>query len=218
LTAVAARRLRAIEEFSEIGAGFGIAMRDLEIRGAGNLLGVQQSGHIAAVGYELYCQLLENAVRRLQSLAPKLAIDVDIDLPGAAHFPSDYVPDMRLKIDLYRRLARVATFQDVEELRAELVDRFGEIPRPAKRMLELAELRLEAATWRITAIKREDRFLVFRYASAKRIEQLARLSRGKLRVVDDKSAYLTVSSQSGGAMTASPDALLAAARSVLQAK
>src|SRR5688572_19796673 len=83
-------------------AGCGIAMRDLEIRGAGNLLGVQQSGHIAAVGYELYCQLLENAVRQAQALSPKLSIDVDIDLPGAAHLPTDYVPDMRLKIDLYR--------------------------------------------------------------------------------------------------------------------
>lgn len=218
VTPNAARRLRAIEEFSQIGAGFGIAMRDLEIRGAGNLLGVQQSGHIAAVGYELYCQLLENAVRQAQSLPPKLSIDVDIDLPGAAHLPADYVPDMRLKIDLYRRLARTASYQDIAELRAEMNDRFGDLPPPAARMLAMAELRLDAAAWQIAAIRREDRFLVFRYVDRKRIELLSRLSKGKLRVVDDKSAYLTVSTSPGGAMSADPDVLFTAAKSVLQSK
>ena len=103
LTPGAARRLRAIEEFSDMGAGFAIAMRDLEIRGAGNLLGTEQSGHIAAIGYEMYCELLESAVRKLQRLPPKLTIDVTIDLPGEAYLPQQYVPDMRLKIDLYRR-------------------------------------------------------------------------------------------------------------------
>ncbi len=90
-----------------MGAGFAIAMRDLEIRGAGNILGTQQSGHIATVGYELYCELLEQAVRRLKKLPPKETIDVHIDLPGEAYIPRSYVPDMRMKIDLYRRLTRV---------------------------------------------------------------------------------------------------------------
>jgi transcription-repair coupling factor (superfamily II helicase) len=156
-------------------------------------------------------------VRHAQALAPKLSIEVDIDLPCAAHLPSDYVGDMRLKIDLYRRLARTASYPDVAELRAEMIDRFGEIPRPAQRMLELSELRLDAAAWQISAIRRDDRFLVFRYTNRKRIELLARLSGGKLRVVDDKSAYLTVSAQPGGALVADPDKLFAAARSVLVA-
>ena len=99
-----------------MGAGFAIAMRDLEIRGAGNLLGTQQSGHIAAVGYELYCQLLENAVRTLQQMPPKVRLDVDIDLPGEAFLPDDYVPDMRLKIDLYRRLTRVSRYRGAGRL------------------------------------------------------------------------------------------------------
>src|SRR6185503_12443442 len=106
LTPNATRRLLAIEEFSEMGAGFAIAMRDLEIRGAGNLLGTEQSGHIAAVGYELYCQLLENAVRSLQKLPQQLSLDVEIDLPLPAYLPADYVDDMRSKIDLYRRMSR----------------------------------------------------------------------------------------------------------------
>src|SRR6185436_9009781 len=145
LTPNAARRLRAIEEFDELGAGFAIAMRDLEIRGAGNLLGTQQSGHIAAVGYELYCQLLETAVRKLKAMPPKLTIDVDVDLPGEAYLPPEYVSDMRLKIDLYRRLSRVGSFDQLDEFRTELVDRFGEPPEPVLRLLALTEVKIEAA-------------------------------------------------------------------------
>ena len=107
LSPEAARRLRAIEEFSQMGAGFALAMRDLELRGAGNLLGTQQSGHIATVGYELYCALLEKAVRQLKKLPPRDSVDVLVDLPVAAFFPRQYVPDMRMKIDLYRRLSRL---------------------------------------------------------------------------------------------------------------
>ena len=112
ITPSAARRLRAIEEFSDMGAGFAIAMRDLEFRGAGNVLGNEQSGHIAAVGYELYCQLLDAAVRRLKQLPPQQSIDVTIDLPGQAFFPRGYVDDLRMKIDLYRRLARIARIKN----------------------------------------------------------------------------------------------------------
>ena len=176
-----------------MGAGFAIAMRDLEIRGAGNLLGTQQSGHISTVGYELYCQLLENAVHALQKKPPKLSIDVDIDLPGEAYLPDDYVDDMRLKIDLYRRLSRVATFQELEEYGEELEDRFGKPPESVRRMLALAELKLEAAVWQIQAIHIEQRYMVFTYANQGRIEQLAKMCSGELRVVDDKSAYFTLS-------------------------
>ena len=114
----AAKRLRAIEEFSDMGAGFAIAMRDLEIRGAGNILGAEQSGHIAAIGYELYCDLLEHAVRSLKQLPPRTSIEVDVDLPGEGYIPRSYVPDMRLKIDLYRRLARVSNLTELEDFRA----------------------------------------------------------------------------------------------------
>ena len=192
VTPTASKRLRAIEEYSELGAGFSLAMRDLEIRGAGNLLGTQQSGHIAAVGYEFYCQLLENAVRQLKSMPPKLSIEVDIDLPGEAYLPDDFVPDMRLKIDLYRRMSRVETFDQIGEMKDELVDRFGTPPAPAARMLALAELRLHAAFWQINSIHVENQYLVFSYQHKGRIEQLAELCKGKLRVVDDKSAYVTM--------------------------
>ena len=192
LTPTAARRLRAIEEFSEMGAGFAIAMRDLEIRGAGNLLGTQQSGHIAAVGYELYCTLLENAVRTLQKMAPKIALDVDINLPGDAYLPADYVDDLRLKIDLYRRLTRVSTYEQLADFRSELVDRFGEPPPPVERLLALAELKMDAAVWNISEIFIENEFLVFRYGNCSRIEQLAKLRRGQVRIVDERSAYVPI--------------------------
>ena len=192
ITPNAARRLRAIEEFSDMGAGFAIAMRDLEIRGAGNLLGAQQSGHIAAVGYELYCDLLEAAVRGLKHLPPKRALDVEIDLPGDAYIGSDYVPDLRQKIDIYRRLSRITQYGEVSSLRTELHDRFGAPPAPVERLLALAELRLDAATWQVAAVRREEQYLVFAYTDRRRIEHLSRLRKGKLRVVDPKQAYLTV--------------------------
>ena len=192
VTPNAAKRLRAIEEFSDMGAGFAIAMRDLEIRGAGNLLGMQQSGHIAAVGYELYCQLLESAVRQLQKVPPRLSVDVDVDLPGEAYLPQAYVGDMRAKIDLYRRLARIEDFDALAELREELIDRFGPIPEPVRDLLLLSELKLEAAVWQIVSIRVEGRHLVFRYSHRGRVEQLAQLRQKQLRIVDDHSAYLTI--------------------------
>ncbi len=190
VTPNAARRLRAIEEFSDMGAGFAIAMRDLEFRGAGNVLGTEQSGHIAAVGYELYCQLLEAAVRRLKNLPPKQSIDVSVDLPGPAYFPPDYVPNQRMKIDLYRRLARIAGEDELEQLRVELIARFGPPPLAAARMLAHANLRIDAAVWQINAVHMEDHYLVFTYTDRARIEQLSRYQQGRMRIVDQRSAYL----------------------------
>ena len=121
LNPTAAKRLQAIETFSQMGAGFAISMRDLEIRGAGNLLGTQQSGHISTIGYELYCQLLEKAVRQLKHMPEKMSIGVEVDLPIAAFLPEDYVPDRRQKIDIYRRLTRLDKFGRIEELKLSLI-------------------------------------------------------------------------------------------------
>ena len=211
LTPNAAKRLRAIEEYSEMGAGFALSMRDLEIRGAGNLLGVQQSGHIATVGYEFYCQLLENAVRTLKQLPPRVSIDVDIDLPGEVFIPDEYVPDMRLKIDLYRRLRRVSRYDELEELRSEFEDRFGKFPRSVERLLDLTELRLDAATWQISAIYTEDERLVFVFRNEQRIEQLVRTTGQGLRIVDDRHAYADLPDDSN-----EPDAFFELAKSLLR--
>ena len=211
LTPQSSRRLRAIEEFSEMGAGFAIAMRDLEFRGAGNVLGTQQSGHIAAIGYELYCELLEAAVRYLKKLPPQLKVEVNIDLPGRAFLPDDYVCDQRLKVDLYRRLARIASDDDLQAIAAEFVDRFGAPPAPAKRLLTLAGLRIEAAIWQIDTIRIEDDYLVFDYTDSARIRQLAKLRGSELRVVDQRSAYWRLDHREK-----QPDAILQVAESVLR--
>jgi len=190
LTPEASKRLRAIEEFSQMGAGFAISMRDLEIRGAGNLLGSQQSGHIAAVGYELYCHLLEDAVRQAQNLPPKLSADVDIDLPVEAFLPPEYVSDLRHKIDLYRRIGKIDHVDQIRQLAEELRDRFGPLPPAAIRMLKLAELRLDAATWQVASISHEPRFMVLHYSDRRRIELLAKRSAVDVRIVDNKRAYV----------------------------
>ncbi|MEZ6107378.1 MAG: transcription-repair coupling factor [Pirellulaceae bacterium] len=207
----AAKRLRAIEEYSQMGAGFAIAMRDLEIRGAGNLLGTEQSGHIAAVGYELYCQLLERAVRSLRQMPPKLSLHVDIDLPHQAFLPPDYVTDPRQRIDLYRRLTRVESYDQLGPLRDELLDRFGELPPEARRLFEIAELRLDAAVWQIDSIFLDQGYLVFKCAHAPRLEQLKRSCKRTLRVVDEHSGYLKLEGE-----RSDPDSLLAVVKSVLR--
>lgn len=218
LTPEASKRLRAIEEFSQMGAGFAISMRDLEIRGAGNLLGTQQSGHIAAIGYELYCQLLEDAVRHAQNLPPRITADVDVDLPLAAFLPPEYVPDMRHKIDLYRRIARLDEYAQIDEIRAEMIDRFGPPPRTVERLLDVAELRLDAAIWQIASVSAERDFLVLRYSDADRIEALKRSSAIPVRIVDRSRAYIPVDWSGDGAMDSDPggDQWLTLAQSVLR--
>jgi transcription-repair coupling factor (superfamily II helicase) len=189
LTPTASKRLKAIEEFTELGAGFKIAMRDLEIRGAGNILGTQQSGHIAAIGYELYCQLLENAVRRLKNLPVRTGLEVSIELPWEAFLPRDYVPGQRNKIEVYRRLSRIRDLERLTDFRKELVDRFGAVPQPAEWLIRSQELRILTARWQIAEIHMENKDLVLGYRNRKRIDRLASLSGGRLRVVDAESAY-----------------------------
>jgi transcription-repair coupling factor (superfamily II helicase) len=190
LTGTAAKRLKAIEEFSELGAGFKIAMRDLEIRGAGNILGTEQSGHIASVGYELYCQLLENAVRQLKNQPVRETRHVAIDLPLPAYLPGSYVPPGRHKIEVYRKFSRIDTFEQMAELETEIRDRFGPLPETVLNMIDIKRLQLLAQTWQIDDIHLEEKYIVFRYRNRERIELLAARSGKRLRIVDHRSAYL----------------------------
>ncbi len=191
VTPNAVKRLKAIEEFTELGAGFKIALRDLEIRGAGNILGAEQSGHIEAVGYELYCTLLENAVRALTAKPEKAAPECSIELAWRAYLPRDYVPGQKLKVELYRRLARIRTLERLGDFRQELEDRFGPPPPPTRNLLAEAELRVHAERWQVSRIHVEAEFLVLTYRSARRIEELARrCPPGQVRVVDERTAYV----------------------------
>jgi transcription-repair coupling factor (superfamily II helicase) len=143
LTEEAYERLKTIGEATELGSGFKIAMRDLEIRGAGNLLGTGQSGHIAAVGYDLYCQMVTEAVAELKGEQPREPAEIKLELPFDAHLPKDYVEREELRLEAYRRLAAVETTGQVDDLRVEWVDRYGPLPPPAQKLLEAAMLRAE---------------------------------------------------------------------------
>ena len=145
----ARKRLQAIFNASELGAGFQIALSDLEIRGAGNILGGEQSGHMAAVGFDLYSRMLAEAVEEQKAQREGRAPIVEapqavVDLPIDAHLPDDYVPDEAQKLELYRRLARARTAGDIAAFRQEVTDRFGPMPAPVPRLIEVAELRLAA--------------------------------------------------------------------------
>ncbi len=143
LTEEAYERLRTIGEATELGSGFRIAMRDLEIRGAGNLLGTGQSGHVAAVGYDLYCQMVNEAVAELKGEPVREPAEIKLDLPIDANLPVDYVPREDLRLEAYRRLAEVTSQDEVDDIRDEWVDRYGPVPGPAERLLEVAKLRAE---------------------------------------------------------------------------
>jgi transcription-repair coupling factor (superfamily II helicase) len=143
LTEEAYERLKTIGEFTDLGSGFKIAMRDLEIRGAGNLLGASQSGHIAAVGFDLYCQMVTEAVDELKGEPIPEVIEVTIDLPVDAHLPRDYVARDDVRMEAYRRLAAVTEPTDVDDVRAEWEDRYGAPPVPAAALLDAARLRAE---------------------------------------------------------------------------
>jgi transcription-repair coupling factor (superfamily II helicase) len=143
LTDEAYERLKTIGEATELGSGFKIAMRDLEIRGAGNLLGTGQSGHIAAVGYDLYCQMVSEVVAELKGEPLREPAEVKLDLPVDASLPKQYVPKEELRLEAYRRLAAVTTAAEVDDVRAEWVDRYGPVPDEAEALLDVALLRAE---------------------------------------------------------------------------
>ncbi|MCA9117494.1 MAG: transcription-repair coupling factor, partial [Planctomycetaceae bacterium] len=192
LTPQASRRLKAIEEFSELGAGFRIAMRDLEIRGAGNILGTEQSGHISSVGYELYCQLLENAVRGLKNEPLREYRQVKVDLPVHAWLPDDYIPAGRVKIDLYRKLSSIDEPAGLEEFHSELRDRFGPVPAGVERLLRMRRLQLDAWQWGAESIHLEDGYAVLTCTDPARLRLLGKLSKGKMRVVSSRQGYIVL--------------------------
>ncbi|MBE3069285.1 MAG: transcription-repair coupling factor, partial [Planctomycetes bacterium] len=160
-TPAAAKRLHAIEQFAELGAGFQIAMRDLEIRGAGNILGREQSGHITAVGYEMYCQLLDAAVRRLRGEKVEEPTRADVQLDLAAFIPNRYVPTESQRISLYRQLQRAATAETLVEVAAEIADMYGPLPEEVQRLVDLEAVRVGAGRLGIRSIHRRAADLTF---------------------------------------------------------
>lgn len=157
LTEVAEKRLQAIKEFTELGSGFKIAMRDLSIRGAGNLLGAEQHGFINTVGFDLYTQMLKEAIDELRGTVKEVApAQVEINLQVDAYIPSLYITDSRQKIEMYKKFVAVTTLDDVDDLAEELIDRFGDIPKPVENLLTISRLRVYAMRHHIVEISQKD--------------------------------------------------------------
>jgi transcription-repair coupling factor (superfamily II helicase) len=190
VTPVASKRLKAIEEYSHLGAGFKIAMRDLEIRGAGNILGPEQSGHIATVGYEMYCQLLEEAVRSLKKEAKPTQPDAHVDISISAFIPKTFIPGDRQRMDVYRRLTRCSSLEMLHALEQDVTDAFGEMPRQAIVLFALTELRLLAGLYGIESIIRKEPDVVLTVRDAMKAQHALYGAPGTLRVIDEKTVYL----------------------------
>lgn len=174
LSEIAQKRLSAIREFAEFGSGFKIAMRDLEIRGAGNVLGPEQSGHMMSVGYDLYLKLLEEAVLEEKGETPPQRVECAAELTLSANLPADYVPDPGQRVDLYRRIALIRSDEGRSDLLDELIDRYGEPPAEAVALLDIALLRAQAGDQGVTEIKQDAGrlYITFAQTDFRRLSQL----------------------------------------------
>jgi transcription-repair coupling factor (superfamily II helicase) len=181
----AMKRLKAIEDYSMLGAGFRIAMRDLEIRGAGNLLGAEQSGHIATVGYEMYCQLLEQAVGDLKDEVRVVPSDTVLDFGVVGSIPRGYIPSDLRRMEAYRRMAVARDPQQLAKVRQDLESAYGTPPAGAQLLLDVAELRLAATILGVKSIVHREQDVVFRTAYPKDLEDRLRSAQGTVRVVGD---------------------------------
>ena len=191
LTEEAEKRLKAIREFTELGSGIRIAMRDLEIRGAGNVLGAEQHGHMQAVGYDLYCKLLGQAVRQLtgqeEEEPQEEEFQTTVDTAADAFIPTEYIKSEEQKLDIYRRIALVETEEDELNMQDELLDRFGEIPKPVRNLLLIARIRYAAHRAEVTEVNagKEEAVLLMKKDArldTERLPELISAYRGKLLV------------------------------------
>lgn len=181
----AEKRLAAIREFTDLGSGFKIAMRDLEIRGAGNLLGAEQHGHMEAVGYDLYCKMLNDAVRYLKGEAEDEDFTTTMDLNVDAFIPDSYISNEYQKLDIYKRIAAIENEEEMDEMVEELIDRFGDIPKKVMKLLEVAGLKALAHSVYVTSVEQKgEQFTFAMYEKAKvhpeRIPELLKAFGGDL--------------------------------------
>jgi transcription-repair coupling factor (superfamily II helicase) len=193
----AQKRLRVLQELTELGSGFKLAMRDLEIRGAGNLLGAQQHGHIAAVGYDLYSKLLAEAVRELGGQATAAPVDAIVTAPAEGLLSEDYVPEVNQRLALYKRLAGATDEETLADIRSELADRFGPLPREAEQLLDVVRIRLAARRLAVEKIEIGDARMLLTFARSTPMEpgkllEAIRDSKGRLKMKRDFTVEATI--------------------------
>jgi len=194
LREVAEKRLSAIREFTDLGSGFKIAMRDLEIRGAGNLLGAEQHGHMEAVGYDLYCKMLNEAVKQLKGEIEEEPYTTTVDLNVDAFIPASYIPNEYQKLDIYKRIASIENEAEMDDMLEELIDRYGDIPRKVQQLLQIALLKSLAHSAYLVAVEQKGeqfRFTMYERAKvhAERIPMLLDQYKGALKFTVDTNPY-----------------------------
>ena len=189
VTDIAAKRLKAVEQYSMLGAGFKIAMRDLEIRGAGNLLGAEQSGHIAAVGYEMYCTLLEQETRKLKNEPIVEPAKTHLELPISGQLPRKYIRSDKFRMEAYRQLSRAATFEQFDQVVENVRDAYGEPPEPAQRLIDLAELRIAASTLNVETLRLESPDVIFKVGKDASLASVLEGAPGRVTVLDEQTVY-----------------------------
>lgn len=195
LKEVAEKRLAAIREYTDLGSGIRVAMRDLEIRGAGNLLGAAQSGHMAAVGYDLYCKMLNEAVRQLKGEEVEEEFETNIDLQVDAYIPAAYIPSEFIKLDIYKKIAGIENKEDYQDMQDELLDRFGTVPVEAENLLKIAFLKAQAHHAGITQIMQKPgtiRFYLKEQSDIRpdKARSLIEGYQGKVKYIPEEEPYL----------------------------
>ncbi|MGR3320037.1 MAG: transcription-repair coupling factor [Candidatus Anammoxibacter sp.] len=190
ITPEAEKKLKAIEEFSSLGAGFKIALRDLEIRGAGNFIGSQQHGHLAAIGYEMYCRLLESTVKRLKKQPIPVQINVSINIGLDAYLPNDYISDHSLKMEIYRKLNRLQHVNEVNDIAMLLKDRFGPPPDPVRNLLIEVEVRIAAFHASIRSLSKVNGTIVIELIDFKKAEKFLDTVKESLRFINNETIHL----------------------------
>ena len=184
LSEEADKRLKAIKEFTEFGSGFKIAMRDLEIRGAGSLLGEIQSGHLEQVGYETYCNLLDEVVKEMQGVKVEPDLDIQIDLNVTSYIPDEYIPDSSQKIEIYQDIALCKNEKDIQDITDEIIDRFGNMPSEIENLLDIARIKYMAKPLYITKIASKRTAVVFTFEQSKfdvDIQKLVSIYKNRLK-------------------------------------
>lgn len=185
----AVKRLRAIEQYAMLGAGFKIAMRDLEIRGAGNLLGSEQSGHIAAVGYDMYCQMLEHATKRLRHERIIEPAKTHLELPAVGQLSKNYVTSDKFRMEAYRRLSRALSMDEYDAVVKDLTDAYGKPPKPAQTYMDLTEIRLAATLLQIDILKLDGPDLIFKTKAPQEVFKIFEGTPGRVSLIDETTVY-----------------------------
>ncbi|MGI6122770.1 MAG: transcription-repair coupling factor [Acetivibrionales bacterium] len=201
LSEIAEKRLRAIREFTEFGSGFKIAMRDLQIRGAGNILGAEQHGHMESVGYDMYLKLLDETVTELKGEAvTNRAVDTAVELLTSAYIDASYIKDEEQRIDMYRTIATIETEEDILDIKDELIDRYGDIPAETNQLIEIAYIKNLASHLGFSSVKQKEEMVLFNFAEQaglplERIGEIMSKWKGKILFSAGKQPYLSLRSK-----------------------